>query len=353
MSLLGWQSFPQKISRGTRGRNSRKPASPSARSHRPARPKKRWIAALAAAALLLAVPLIWWSLPKDDESTTPAVAPSDDAREFDDQLAFEIRVQKDEQATLLRLRDAIPLRIDDQVQIYARPAPDAHVVLYSLGTTGDLNQLVKFQREEKPTADEIYFPSAETTIGLKGEPGTELVLLCGRASKPIEAAEVEDCFDGEPWPAMLDWAMIEITHDRVRQVYNDRDQSSHLAPRDVASSRGARRLLYGVTPATLLLRNLVQPSLLCYTQVGPAVMPPDGPSFPDGPSLPGDPFMPGGPHDPASVPPIPDISDPDRLDPPPIHVISDDALQQAEALRVKLAERFDVVLGVAFPHVAR
>lgn len=116
------------------------------------------------------------------------------------------------------LSDALPLRSGDGLEIQGRLPPDAHAALFLFDSEGQLHDL-PLARGTSSDAEWVYFPGQGKAAPLTGPPGTVLLLVCVRQSKPIELEAIRNLFEtGRPWPKMqrkLAYSLLMLDRQRV------------------------------------------------------------------------------------------------------------------------------------------
>lgn len=174
------------------------------------RPKRLVIAAAAAGCIVLAG-LTLWLFQSPEE---PPVPPP-----FDVELEVSVW-RRNEEGVLEKadLPDALPLRSGDGLEIRGHVPPGTYASLFLLDSEGQLQDL-PLARGAASDAEWAYFPARGKAAPLTGPPGTVLLLLCVRQSKPIELDEVWAFFEpGQPWPTMprkLAYSLLILDRQRV------------------------------------------------------------------------------------------------------------------------------------------
>ncbi len=213
--LLAMETDPQK-------RYARADALADALERYVRRPKRNALLFGAVAIAALAAVAVWQFRPKDQQpierpvnnpvQNGSAVAATFEAR-------FEIPVLRQNATGAWDRGDlskAHPLRTGDRLAIRGRLPVGMHVAVFWFDSEGNLHQLTH-ETTSSPEADWVYYPGQEQFVDLSGPPGTEVLLLCARASGPIEPADVEAAFaSGEPWPSMPPGdSIVHIDRERV------------------------------------------------------------------------------------------------------------------------------------------
>ena len=172
------------------------------------RPKRAAYFFAAVAVVALAAAAVWQFWPNGQQPTdgpinTPAQNGSGVAATFE--ALFEIPVLRQNAAGEWDRGDlskAHPLRTGDRLAIHGRLPPGMHAGVFWFDSEGNLHQLTH-ETTSSPEADWVFYPGRESFVDLSGPPGTEVLLLCARASGPIDPAEVQAAFEsGQAWPSM-------------------------------------------------------------------------------------------------------------------------------------------------------
>jgi Protein kinase domain len=174
---------------------------------------RRWRLPLAAAALLLmlalaAAALVAWPL-RDGRLVEDGASPT-----FQPDLT--VRVWRLETG-YTTLREALPIRSGDELQVRFHAPAGLHIGLLSVNGRGRLVLLERYPPRDAPA--ELTYPAPEQTRRLGPPPGTEVLLVCGRASAPVDEAELRHAWgDAEPWPALPPRRLLRLQAGRVRDV---------------------------------------------------------------------------------------------------------------------------------------
>jgi eukaryotic-like serine/threonine-protein kinase len=111
------------------------------------------------------------------------------------------------------IRSAITLRSGDEFRISCDvPQGYNHVALLTVDAAGKVTRETNLARSPVGRFDRLTFP-AEGALRQKGEPGTELVLVCASRS-PIDLAAIEAQVAGR-WPEMPAWAVLMVDREHV------------------------------------------------------------------------------------------------------------------------------------------
>ncbi|MBM4092396.1 MAG: hypothetical protein FJ276_23675 [Planctomycetes bacterium] len=268
--------------------------------------RRRLIAGVSAAvggiALLM---LLGWAL----WPTTPA---------FVGEIEFQVRLRNERSSPWQTLGEVVSVRTGDFIQVYGRIPHDRHATLFAFGTSGSLREL-PLKRLNSRGAVELYFPDAETSSRIEGDPGTEVLLLCIGA-RPVSCEDLADLFGDEPWPDLWSSFFLTIDPQRVDRVYRDEAER----PQHILGFSTLLAILPGVSP-----QEFGSPEI---TTQGP-----------EPGELPPEDFRQQDIADPDM-----DIARPDVGEPPFLH--DQDAWERADRLRRELLDRVEDFRGVVFQH---
>jgi hypothetical protein len=128
---------------------------------------------------------------------------------------------------------ALPIRSGVEIQIGCRVRSGQHAAIYLVDSLGKLQLLKEYSASDRDR--EIFYPGNGKTRELKGEPGTEMILVIGRTKRPIPK-EVDGLWEGETdeasWPALPQNTVVHLGMDRVdlkgersRELGETRDRS--------------------------------------------------------------------------------------------------------------------------------
>lgn len=189
------------------------------------RPRWRGVAALAGL-LLIAVVGGWLIGQPGRHEPKPALASN--------QSALEVRVWR-EKTGFISLREALPVKTGDELQVRFRVPSGVHLGLCSINGRGQLSLLQQYPPQDAST--ELVYPGLGKTQTLERPEGTEFLLVCGRVNAPLNEAELKTAWDAAaPWPALepssrllrLEPAQVReegerprnlgVTHDRADPV---------------------------------------------------------------------------------------------------------------------------------------
>lgn len=133
------------------------------------------------------------------------------------------------------LIDRVPLHEADEVQIQVEVPRGLGATLFLLGSAGRLQRLAEIT-PDRP-ARLLRFPEqAKHSIPVVGPAGTEVLLVCGRPSGPVQLEEVQVLLTGtQPWPALPGQAVLRLERNCVTVLQSGRDFG---APRDRPDPEG-------------------------------------------------------------------------------------------------------------------
>jgi hypothetical protein len=115
------------------------------------------------------------------------------------------------------LREALPVRTGDELQVRFHGPAGLHIGLFSVNGRGRLVLLERYPPQDAPA--ELTYPAPGQTLSLGPPPGTEVLLVCGRAGAPVDEAELRDAWgDVAPWPALAPRRLLRLQAGRVRDV---------------------------------------------------------------------------------------------------------------------------------------
>ncbi len=144
------------------------------------------------------------------EKSHPAAAPAPD-----------LTVEAWESERFLQLPDIAPLRTGDQVRVTATIPAGMYYGLYLLTSEGVLEQLQ--QGHSQGAALEMRYPDAGQAVPLVGPPGTELILVCGRRSGPVDVAEWNRTWQRDTrLPALPELSVLRVDVEGVSVLQRGR-----------------------------------------------------------------------------------------------------------------------------------
>ena len=191
------------------------------RFNRPPRSWRRWVAAAASVAALLAIGLL-----PDWRSDAPVPAPVKPTFSF----TVSRRDETGNKTPAIELVDSAPLSNGDLLQIQGKIPLDYQIAILSFTSEGRIEQLEDFDVVETATFAEILFPKPGNDAPLTGAPGTEVLLICGRKGRDIKPDELSGYFDGaEPWPALPPKSTVRFDSTRT-WIPNSRSFAVEAAP---------------------------------------------------------------------------------------------------------------------------
>jgi tRNA A-37 threonylcarbamoyl transferase component Bud32 len=182
-----------------------------------ARPSRRRVvlaASLAGALLGLGLLIFLWTRsgngvepPGDGRGAGPGqgVVPADQP------FSLSVRIWREEEGPF-DLLNAVPLRTGDEVVIRAEVPPGLHAALLLLSSEGKLEPLL-----QRGPGEALRFPVQKgKTVPVKGRTGTEVLLLCARASGPATVDEIRKLWGAAgPWPVLPKPAVVRMDRAKV------------------------------------------------------------------------------------------------------------------------------------------
>jgi hypothetical protein len=108
---------------------------------------------------------------------------------------YLVRVNRDGQ--IFDLKDAVPLRTGDKLTIHCDLPRGLHTSLFWFDTEGKLTELEPVAVNSADSGDHLIYPppnrdASPRVVPLLGPPGTELVLICARSSRPVGREDVAE-----------------------------------------------------------------------------------------------------------------------------------------------------------------
>jgi hypothetical protein len=195
--------------------------------------RRRMLAAagLAAAAMLLAL-VVWAVWPRGGDGV--AAGNGEEEVEADPYAQFEPNVEfavwQVNAGEVLPLNRSVPVYSDDRWQLSGRVPAGMHVSLFTFDSAGRLRKLDRCEVQHGKEADQVYYPSQYFAAPLSDLPGTEVVLLCARRSKPVELEDIADLFEeGSPWPAIPAQAIVRLERQDVKFEHGRQREGTTLA----------------------------------------------------------------------------------------------------------------------------
>jgi hypothetical protein len=114
------------------------------------------------------------------------------------------------------LGEALPVRTGDELQVRFRVPAGLHVGLFKVNGEGRLVLLEQYPPRDTPA--ELVYPAPDQTRELGPPPGTEVLLVCGRAAGPVSEAEVRDAWGSTGhWPALAPRRLLRLQAGRLRE----------------------------------------------------------------------------------------------------------------------------------------
>jgi tRNA A-37 threonylcarbamoyl transferase component Bud32 len=112
------------------------------------------------------------------------------------------------------LKNALPMRSGDKLQIHCDLPRGYRAALFWLDTEGKLTELPA-KVSSATTLDQLVYPQGGV-VSLQGPPGTELVLVCAHRSQVPRREHVANLLDaGRPWPKLPAQVVILLDRDKV------------------------------------------------------------------------------------------------------------------------------------------
>ncbi|MDA1232662.1 MAG: serine/threonine-protein kinase, partial [Planctomycetota bacterium] len=103
------------------------------------------------------------------------------------QSEFSVRTWRD--GRYLNLVDSVPLISDDRISLNVTVPMAMHISIFSFDTEGHLSLV--YSQLTADRGESVRYPTDPTqAVPLEGPPGTELLLVCGRAERPISRDEL-------------------------------------------------------------------------------------------------------------------------------------------------------------------
>jgi eukaryotic-like serine/threonine-protein kinase len=155
-------------------------------------PRPRWYLVATLTAVVFAAVAVGWLLGQPRSASEPLVET--------DQPALVVSVWR-QQSNSTSLRESLPVRTGDELQVKIQVPAGLHVSLCSINGDGRLSLLQQYSAQDSPS--ELIYPGSDQARRLKGPAGTEVLLVCGRARTPISEAELQTAWDGTAeWPVL-------------------------------------------------------------------------------------------------------------------------------------------------------
>ena len=194
------------------------------------RPPWRRVAVLTG--LLLAALVAGWLIGQPSRHGTDSVAKPN-------RPTLEVRVWRPK-TRYTSLREALPVKTGDELQVRFRVPAGVHVALCSINGNGRLSLLQQYPPQNAAT--ELIYPGPDQTRGLEPPAGTELLLVCGRIEGPLKEHELKAAWEsGASWPALkppqrllrLQPAQVREEGERPRDfgATHNREESDAVARR--------------------------------------------------------------------------------------------------------------------------
>lgn len=201
-TLLDRKDIPRRLAAICRQSLSRQPqdrfasAAELATALRAAVHRSRWRGVAALLGLLLVAVLGGWLIGQVTRHTSPPVVESS-------QPSLEVRILR-QKTRFASLRDALPLKTGDELQMRLRVPAGVHLSLCLINGQGRLKLLQQYPPQA--VATELVFPEGpgmDPYLPLIPPEGTEFLLVCGRANAEITKDELQAAWgDAAPWPAL-------------------------------------------------------------------------------------------------------------------------------------------------------
>jgi hypothetical protein len=152
-----------------------------------------WRLAVAAVLVLVAGVAGGWRLQR-------ALFPGPAGRGAQEGAELQVRVWRP-QGEYRPLRQALPVRTGDEVQVRFRVPASMHATLFLVNGQGKLQQVELFPPAE--AAYEAVYPGPNKAVELRPPAGTELFLVCGRPDRPVTEEELRTLWEAEGgWPSL-------------------------------------------------------------------------------------------------------------------------------------------------------
>jgi hypothetical protein len=132
----------------------------------------------------------------------------------DNEKRLQILVWKDNQ--LYDIRDALPLRSGDDVQVSWRLPAGLFGTLFWFDTEGQVHELRKIEADENDAATSLVWPEPGKSSVLAGPPGTEVIFLCASSLRCPTADDIRAVVvEGGPWPQLPRESFIEFGREGI------------------------------------------------------------------------------------------------------------------------------------------
>lgn len=139
-------------------------------------------AAIAVVLALVCGALVWAAV--EARSETPETATESKPAP----VAANLTVQVWDVDRFRELTSVAPVRTENNLRIAAQIPAHMHYTLILLSSEGQLEELARGETGDTP-ADAV-FPRVGKALPVTGPPGTEVIMICGRASKPLGVEEL-------------------------------------------------------------------------------------------------------------------------------------------------------------------
>jgi tRNA A-37 threonylcarbamoyl transferase component Bud32 len=172
-----------------------------------AKPSRRgWLVALAAASLL-GVVLLVWSLLHPTGVTSPVTPP-------------ELKLLVWGGENYRAVENCLPLQTGDELRIESAAPPGCRLVLLWLDTGGKLHRLHETTAGAETAP--FFYPQLNKAVPLVGPPGTELLLVLGCRGRAVPVAEMEEALRRVKLALLPEYTLVHISRDEVRAAHHSR-----------------------------------------------------------------------------------------------------------------------------------
>jgi predicted Ser/Thr protein kinase len=154
-----------------------------------------WLLGAATASLMLTVLGLWWAFHEPGAVPQPPVPDTRDQALKDDPLKLTT-VERGQ--TVLTLDSALPLRTRDRLHLECALPAGVQPALFWFDQEGKLLELT----ETEVIDDRFHYPAHKKTVPLTGEPGTELILVCGGKGGNPGLKELQELLGSGPLPPL-------------------------------------------------------------------------------------------------------------------------------------------------------
>jgi len=127
----------------------------------------------------------------------------------DELVATHLTVEVWDQDRFLQLPRAAPTRGGDQLRIAAQLPAGTHYSLFCISADGTIDELEHGATGSRPR--QLRYPPAAQAAPLTGPAGTEVILICGRAGRPLSVQELQTlCQDSPPLPPLPELCVLRL-----------------------------------------------------------------------------------------------------------------------------------------------